>query len=84
MLPGIPGKHSRQPTGPCVDGAAVFIVTNQPFLKGDVEKYTGGILGFLRIIFLDDLLAGEKISKSLVGRLGGAMWHEVSEFMIRE
>ena len=67
-----------------MDGAAVFIVANHPFLKGHVEKYTGKILGFLRIIFLDDLLAEEKISRSLVDRLGGAMWHEVSEFTIRE
>lgn len=67
-----------------MDGAAVFIVSNQPFLKGDVEKYTVKILLFLRIIFLDDLLAEEEISRSLVGRLGGSVWHNVSEFTIRE
>lgn len=54
-----------------MDGAALFMVTNHPSLKGDVEKYTGEILGFLRT-FLDDSLAREKISRSLVGRLGGA------------
>lgn len=54
-----------------MDGAALFMVTNHPSLKGDAEKYTGEILGFLRI-FLDDSLAREKISRSLVGRLGGA------------
>lgn len=39
--------YSRQPTCPHVDGAGVFIVPNQPFLKDDAEKYTGKILSFL-------------------------------------
>lgn len=38
---------SRQPTHPRVDGAGVFIVPNQPFLKDDAEKYTGKVLSFL-------------------------------------
>lgn len=44
------------------NGQLHFIVTNRSFLKGDTEKNTGKVLGFLRVIFLEDLLAREMIS----------------------
>lgn len=58
VLPSIPRKCSRQPGGPCVDEADEVIANSYLFIKCDGGKYTGGNLGFLRIIFVNNLPAG--------------------------